>query len=116
MTWRPTPHPGSHPASSMRCAPTAISSMLPTSNEPWWKLPALGTDVDGIAIRITHPDPALGSAARGIHFAHPRLEERSLHGLHLVTRRPEREMVQALARSRVEEHGLALERGRAEAP
>src|SRR3989338_7639629 len=29
--------PAPRPAASIRCAPIAISSTLPTSNEPWWK-------------------------------------------------------------------------------
>src|SRR5438094_973505 len=81
MTWRPSPQPTGMPASCARCMP----------------------------IGIAYPQAAFRRAAWRVHLAHTGAAQRLARRLELRPGRAERDVVQALLRTAVEQDGLALE-------
>ncbi len=69
----------------------------------------LVADVDRVAVGIADPDAALGSARGRIHLAHAGAPQRLAHPDEVLARGAVAEMVEALPRAPVEQHGIAAE-------
>src|SRR5207237_102362 len=73
------------------------------------RLAGLRPDVDEVAVGIAYPQAAFRRAAWRVHLAHTRAAQRLARRLDPRPGPAARDVVQALLRTAVEQHGLALE-------